>query len=82
MHLVARSVSDAEVAEAAPYFSSLPLKRRNRIVETRQLPRTRIAVMLYAYDGPEVHALSIDDMVSLAAYVGSRPPNNLAARHH
>ena len=184
MHVVARSVSDAEVAEAASYFSSLPLKRRNRIVETRQLPRTRIAVMLYAYDGPgtepidgrlievpatlerhELHdptvvyttfvppgalargrrlaasgpagpttacrschgprllglgvappiagrlptyllrqlfnfrtgvrheegselmqpvvdALSIDDMVSLAAYVGSRPPNNLAARHH
>ena len=51
MHLVATSVTDAEVAEAAMYFSRLRLTRRNRIVETSRVPRTRIAGSLYAYDG-------------------------------
>ncbi len=51
MHLVATSTSDADVSIAAEYFSKLKLTRRNIVREVTQVPRTKIEVMLYAYDG-------------------------------
>lgn len=51
MHLVARAVSERDIALAADYFASLALRRRNRVREVSQVPRTRIAGNLYAYDG-------------------------------
>ena len=51
MHLVATSTSDADVAIAAEYFSKLTLTRRNIVREVAQVPKTKIEVMLFAYDG-------------------------------
>ncbi len=51
MHVVALGVSDAEALEAAKYFEGIPLTRRNRIVETTIVPRTRIEALLYAKTG-------------------------------
>lgn len=51
MHAVAKGATDAEVAEAAAYFSSLRLTRRNHVVETAHVPHTRVEGNLYAYDG-------------------------------
>ena len=51
MHVVATSTSDVDVAIAAEYFSKLPLTRRNVVREVTQVPKTRIEIMLYAYDG-------------------------------
>ena len=51
MHLIASSTSDADVEVAARYFAKLPLTRRNHVKEVSEVPRTRIAIMLYAYDG-------------------------------
>lgn len=51
MHVVAAGTSDAEVAIAAKYFASLKLTRRNIVREVTEVPKTRIEVMLYAYDG-------------------------------
>ena len=51
MHLIATSTSDTDVAIAAKYFSRLKLTRRNIVREVALLPKTRIEVMLYAYDG-------------------------------
>ncbi len=49
MHTVAKWVADSDVVSAARYFETLTLSRRNRVVEVRQVPRTRIEGMLYAY---------------------------------
>lgn len=51
MHGIARAFTDAEVREAAAYFARLQLSRRNRVVETMQVPRHRVAGILYARDG-------------------------------
>ncbi len=51
MHAVAKGATDAEVAEAAAYFSSLRLTRRNHVVETAHVPHTRVEGNLYVYDG-------------------------------
>ena len=51
MHLVASASSDADVALAAKYFSRLKLARRNIVREVAMVPKTRIEVMLCAYDG-------------------------------
>lgn len=59
MHVVATGTSDADVVTAARYFASLKLTRRNIIREVTQVPKTRIEVMLYAYDGTDTEP--IDD---------------------
>ena len=51
MHPIARAFTDAEVQEAAAYFARLQLTRRNRVVETTQVPRHRVAGIIYARDG-------------------------------
>lgn len=51
MHLVAASVSDEEALEAAKYYERIPLTRRNRIVESAMVPKTRIEALLYAKTG-------------------------------
>jgi cytochrome c553 len=51
MHGVALAATDAEVAEAAAYYSRIPLTRRNRVVESVQVPTHRVAGLLYARDG-------------------------------
>jgi cytochrome c553 len=55
MHTVAAGVTDDEVREAAAYYEALSLTRRNRIVETTNVPKTRVELMLYAKtdDGTE-----------------------------
>ena len=58
MHGVARAVTDADVAEAAAYFSRLVLARRNRIVETAQVPKNRVAGLLYVREGVGVEAIA------------------------
>lgn len=51
MHGIAAAVTDADVLTAAQYFSRLRLTRRNHVKEVTRVPKTRIEVMLYAYDG-------------------------------
>ncbi|MFN8575018.1 MAG: hypothetical protein U0132_23400 [Gemmatimonadaceae bacterium] len=51
MHQIASAAPDSDVAVAARYFSKLRLTRRNRIVETTDAPKTRIASILYVKDG-------------------------------
>lgn len=52
MHTAARGTpDDSMLVEAARYFSGLQLKRRNVIREVRDVPTTRVAFLLYAYDG-------------------------------
>ncbi len=51
MHMQAKLYTDAEVAEAAAYFSRLALARRNRIVESDSVPRHRVAGVIYARAG-------------------------------
>lgn len=52
MHTVARGfVSDDDIRAAARYFARLRLTRRNVIREVRDVPKTRIAGLLHAYDG-------------------------------
>ena len=51
MHLIATSTSDSDVARAAAYYATLRLARRNHVKEVTEAPRTRIEVMLFAYDG-------------------------------
>ena len=50
MHLLARSVTDDEVALAADYYAALRLTRRNIVREVAQVPKTHVEGMLYAYD--------------------------------
>lgn len=58
MHGIARAVTDAEVEEAAAYYSRLALTRRNRIVETAHVPRHRVAGILYVPDGEGTEPIS------------------------
>ena len=51
MHLIATSVTATDVARAASYFEHLSLTRRNHVLEVTRVPKTRIEVMLFAYDG-------------------------------
>lgn len=52
MHTVAKGfTNENEVRAAARYFARLRLTRRNVIREVRDVPKTRIAGLLYAYDG-------------------------------
>ncbi len=51
MHAVAAGTSDADVVIAAEYFAKLPLTRPNHVKEVAQVPRTRVEIMLFAYDG-------------------------------
>ena len=51
MHAIARAVTDAEVEEAAKYFSGLALVRRNRVAESASVPTHRVAGLLYARNG-------------------------------
>lgn len=52
MHRVAKGFSrDEDVREAARYYSKLQLTHRNVVREVRDVPRTRLAGLLYAYDG-------------------------------
>lgn len=51
MHVVAKAVTDSDVAIAADYFAKLKLTRRNRVIESARAPKTRIEVMLFALDG-------------------------------
>ncbi len=45
---VSRAVTDAEVAQAAQYFSSLKLKKRIKVIETDTVPKTYVAWLIYA----------------------------------
>lgn len=47
MTIVADGVRDDELAEAAAYFSALPLARRSRVVELAEIPRAVAGVGLY-----------------------------------
>ena len=51
MHQIAAAAPDSDVAIAARYFSAQTLTRRNRVVETMQVPTTRVEGILYALDG-------------------------------
>jgi len=52
MHRVARGfTNDDDIRLAAQYYSRLRLTRRNVIREVRDVPKTTIAGMLYAYNG-------------------------------
>jgi cytochrome c553 len=52
MHTVAKGfTSDDDIRAAAQYFAGLRLTRRNIIREVSAVPVTRIAGLLYAYDG-------------------------------
>lgn len=51
MHAVAAAVTDEDALAAARYFAALPLTRRNRIVESTEVPKTRIETLLYAKTG-------------------------------
>ncbi len=51
MAAVARGFSDDDVRAAARYYARLRLTRRNVVREVAKVPTTRIAGLLYAYDG-------------------------------
>ncbi len=51
MHLVANGVTDEQVREAARYYARIRPTRRNVIREVGQVPTTKVAGLLYAYDG-------------------------------
>lgn len=51
MHAVAAAVTDDDALAAARYFAGLPLTRRNRIVESTTVPKTRVEILLYAKTG-------------------------------
>lgn len=51
MHTVAKGVTDDQVREAARYYARIRPTRRNVIREVTQVPTTRIAGLLFAYDG-------------------------------
>lgn len=57
MHAIALAVTEADVAEAAAYYSRLALSRPNRIVETTRVPRHRITI-LYLRDGEGTEPLA------------------------
>jgi len=48
MHTVAMNATDADVASAARYFSSLPFTPRVRVIEAARIPRTRQVAFVYA----------------------------------
>ena len=48
MSALAKEVTEAELIEAAAYFSRLPVTRRAEIVEVERAPRTHVAGLLYA----------------------------------
>ena len=59
MHTVAKGfANDEDVREAARYFARLRLTRRNIIREVRNVPKTKIAGLLYAYDGEGTEPLA------------------------
>lgn len=52
MHRVAKGFAgDDDIRDAAQYYHRLRLTRRNVIREVREVPKTKIAGLLYAYDG-------------------------------
>jgi len=51
MHGIARSFSEADIEAAASYYAQLSLERRNRIVETAQVPKHRVTGIVYVRDG-------------------------------
>ena len=51
MHQIASTAPRSDVVAAARYFSKRRLTRRNRIVETLQVPKTRVEGILYVLDG-------------------------------
>ncbi len=59
MHRVAKGfTSDDDIRAAARYYSRLRLTRRNVVREVREVPKTRIAGMLYAHDGDGTEPLA------------------------
>ena len=58
MHTVAKGVTDEQVREAAVYYVRIRPTRRNVIREVRQVPTTRIAGLLYAYDGNDTEPIA------------------------
>ena len=50
MRTVADSATTAEIADAARYFSRLPLRHRTQVVEAIEVPRTRPGLGLYFPD--------------------------------
>ena len=59
----AKAATPAEVAEAAAYFSSFPFKRWIRVVESKEVPKTRIAgSMLVPTEGTEALGQRIIEM--------------------
>ncbi len=51
MVALAKEVSEAELADAAAYFSRLPIKRRAEIVEVERVPETRLGFVYVVIDG-------------------------------
>jgi cytochrome c553 len=58
MTSVAKGFTDDEVRAAARYYARLRLTRRNVIREVAQVPTTRIAGLLYAFDGTGTEPLA------------------------
>lgn len=48
---VSKGFTDDEVRSAARYYARLRLTRRNVVREVEQVPTTRVAGLIYAYDG-------------------------------
>ncbi len=52
MQQVAESATEAEVAEAAAYFSQLPMRRKTQVIESARVPRTEeVRFMYFAVPG-------------------------------
>ena len=47
----AKAATDYEIGEAAAYFSSVPFKKWIRIVEARDVPKTKVAGSMHVPDG-------------------------------
>ncbi len=57
MIALAKDVTEPELAEAAAYFSRLPVRRRAEVVEVERVPRTRLGFVYVVMDGAGDEAL-------------------------
>jgi len=78
MQQVAESATDTEIAQAADYFSALPMRRKTEVVEAARVPRIEAVRFIYfavAEGGDEPLGLRLIEMPVDSARHELRDPN-------
>lgn len=78
MQQVAESATDTEIAQAAAYFSALPMRRKTEVVEAARVPRTEAVRFIYfaiAEGGDELLGTRLVEMPVDPARHELRDPN-------